>query len=235
MANSLLPVTELGFAEFTAGMITQTLEAVISAHADQERKFMEIRRIAAMSPEVYAVEFAANLGVDDEIKRRFPPPKNSELISAVEQNAPYIPAAENKPEQPAIQRLTGYIMVVNKDYRKQNGAYAITQTGHNNISQAIAVELAKPQLSLLQAMAPKGFPKVLVDNGRVSSKIVFKLYEEKDAAPTVSPAIIPGVTFAQLPMKKFMVSPVHAKGPEYLSLKADIVGEVEITFKTIIE
>jgi hypothetical protein len=227
MVDSLSPVTELGFAEFTAGLINQTLEAVISAYADQERKLLEIRRVAALSPET-------SLGIEEAIARQFPPPKGS-LGSTIDAGSGYVPASEGQAEKPAIAQLTGYRMVANRDYRRQSGSFVITSAGYDNIWRAVALELAKAQLSFIQGMATKGFPRVFVDHGRVSSKLVFKLYEQEVSGATSSPAILPGIPLSSTPLKRFMVAPVHAKGPEYLSLKADIVGEVEITFKTIME
>jgi hypothetical protein len=234
MVDSLSPVTELGFAEFTAGLINQTLEAVISAYADQERKLLEIRRVAALSPEAYVDELKTSLGIEEAIARQFPPPKGS-LGSTIDAGSGYVPASEGQAEKPAIAQLTGYRMVANRDYRRQSGSFVITSAGYDNIWRAVALELAKAQLSFIQGMATKGFPRVFVDHGRVSSKLVFKLYEQEVSGATSSPAILPGIPLSSTPLKRFMVAPVHAKGPEYLSLKADIVGEVEITFKTIME
>jgi hypothetical protein len=231
MADSLVPVTELGFAEFTSGLISQTLEAVISAYADQERKLLELRRACALTPEAYAVQFEANLALDEELARRFPPPDAS-LTSAVHPGASYTPAAAGQVESPAIEQLTGYRMT-NRDYRKQPQGYVLLNSGYTNVRRTVALELAKAQLLLLQNMAAKGFPKVLVDNGRISSKLVFKLYQEQAAPASPSPGRLPALSTGIASLAKLMVTPVHARGPEYLSVQADIVGEVEVTFKTI--
>lgn len=54
MATGLVRIAEVGFAEFTASLISQTLDAIAAAYIDQEKKIAELQTRLRQSPEEYA-------------------------------------------------------------------------------------------------------------------------------------------------------------------------------------
>ena len=94
---------------------------------------------------------------------------------------------------------------------------------------AVRLALAQAQRTVLQAVLGRGLPRLLVDHGRVSARLMFSIDEAAGAAPDAAP--LSGVG----PRPRLRVTPVHARGPEFLRLQTDITSEVEITFKSVTE
>ena len=71
MAEIVTP-TDMGFAEFTAKLIQETFEAVLTAQADQEQRQAQFAEMAALSIEEFAARFISDSEVDAELARLFP-------------------------------------------------------------------------------------------------------------------------------------------------------------------
>lgn len=108
---------------------------------------------------------------------------------------------------------------------------ARTQAGEDPAPEAVRVrlELAQAQRALLQATLARGLPRLLVDHGRVSARLMFSIDESAGAASAAP--LLSRVGMAP----RLRVMPVQARGPEFLRLQTNITSEVEITFKTVTE
>jgi len=94
---------------------------------------------------------------------------------------------------------------------------------------AVRLALAGEQRALLQATLDRGLPRLLVDHGRVSARLMFSV-EQGAGGTSVSP-LLSGVGASA----RLRVTPVHARGPEFLRLQTNVTSEVEIAFKTVTE
>jgi len=81
----------------------------------------------------------------------------------------------------------------------------------------VRLALAHQQRSLLQAVLQRGLPRLLVDHGRVSARLMFSVDQTSNAGTGL----------------RLRAMPVQARSPEFLRLQTDITSEVEISFKTI--
>lgn len=91
--------------------------------------------------------------------------------------------------------------------------------------------LASAQRSLLQRVLDRGLPRIMVDHGRVSARLMFSVDDHNAAAAAVGTAPA-GLTSLGRSLR-LRATPVHAGSPEFLRLQTNITGEVEITFKTV--
>lgn len=90
--------------------------------------------------------------------------------------------------------------------------------------QALRLALAREQRALLQTVVDRGLPRIAVDHGRVSARLLFSV--DRGGVPATA---LPGVPRGP----RLLAMPVHARSPEFLRLQTDITSEVEITFKTV--
>ncbi|MGD6808890.1 MAG: hypothetical protein ACQCN3_04250 [Candidatus Bathyarchaeia archaeon] len=228
MATSIAKETELGFAEFASTLISETLNAVVTSILTQEKQAAELEQQALLSPEDYAKENLSEEIVRAEILRLFPSNSGKEDKSSVDVGEPYTLSKETG-ESPAINQKTGY-KIVKTDVTSTQNKLNINQTGYNNIYAAVRLTLATQHLALLRQVVSRGIPRVYVDNGHITSKLMLRLETQ---TPTTTKTTT-GSKIASLGIRKLIAQPINATKPEYLTLKTDVLSEVEITFKTVV-
>lgn len=211
MGDSASRLSELGFSEFVSKLITDVMDAVISSLLDQEKKVAELKESMFLNPADFAKRYIPEQNIRSEILALFPDVKGTEGKSSVDPGAPYEISKEK--EEPPIFDLTGY-RLTKGDIEKGEQGLIITKTGYENIMSAVGERLAKQHQEHLMTLLKNGIPRIYVDNGHILAKLNFKMEE-------------------QMNKMSLRVSPLNTRGPEFLTLKADITSEVEITFKTI--
>jgi hypothetical protein len=242
MATGIVKAVELDFAEFASTLIFETLNAVISSILTQEKQVIELEQQAMLSPEGYARENLTDELVRVEIMRLFPSTNGERNKSSVDIGELYIPAS-NVDESPSIYKKIGYKMSP-KDYNminhintneKGNGSSGqkcfINEVGYNHIHAAARLALAVQHLSLLKQVIQRGIPRVYVNEGHIKSKMMLSFEEKQKNTNTQTDT---SATIIGAGIRKLKVQPVSANKTEYLTLKADILSEIEITFKTVI-
>jgi len=231
VATSSLRAVEAGLAEFTALLVGQTLEAVISALVEQERKIRELDEALALAPAQFAERFLAGSALRAEVVRLFPDPEGSPEKSAVDAGAPYTPPKGEGSEAPPVFDRTGY-RVEKRDLEKASGGgFAFTATGYGRIEAAARGAAAARLQEALSRVRSRGVPRVHVDHGRILAKLTLRL-EQGALGPG---ARAPGALTAAPLAARLLVKPVNARSPEFLTLRADVTSEIDITFKTVTE
>ncbi len=233
MGDSVLKPGEVGFSEFTAALITQTLDAVISAQLGQEERARRLEELATMDLARFAEEAVKPDEADNELARLFPA---EGFAHGVMPGAPYSPPRQGYAETPPVQQLTGYA-VKPGDLSKTAEGTKIAEAGYRNILMHVRMALAEARRNIMLQMVRRGMPRVVVDHGKVNAKLTFQLSKETGTAqPKVAEAIkgvSPLLQIRTLP--GLTVRPVEMWRPEVARLNINIVGEVEITFKTVSE
>lgn len=222
--NAPIALADVGFAQFTAALITQTLDAVIAAQLQQEEKIRKLQEAAGLAPAQFAEEAVPLEDVEDELARLFPVAQYPNGVAA---GVPYIPASRTQPEEPPISSLTGYSMKEG-DRAKQADAIIITETGYRNIVAHMRMTLAAERHTNILQMMRRGIPRVVVDHGRVNAKLFFQFSSVSTSgggSPTLQKGMLP----------QLVVKAVELRRPEVARLTVNVVGEVDITFKTISE
>ena len=225
MATSIAKATELGFAEFASTLISETLNAVVTSILTQEKQAAQLEQQALLSPEEYAKENLTDELIRAEVLRLFPHATKAER-SAVDTGEPYSVGKET--EEPTILKKVGYKML-KVDVSQGQNKLAINETGYAHIYNAVKLTLAAQHLNLLKAVVARGIPRVYVDNGHISSKLMLRLEAE-----TTTQANTTGSRISGIGIRRLIAQPVNVNRPEFLSLKADVLSEVEITFKTVV-
>jgi hypothetical protein len=225
MATSIAKATELGFAEFASTLISETLNAVVTSILTQEKQAAQLEQQALLSPEEYAKENLSDEIVRAEVLRLFPITGKAGK-SAVDVGELYTVGKET--EEPAIFQKVDYKML-KTDLSPSQNKLVINQTGYANISNAVRLTLATQHLNLLKAVIARGIPRVYVDNGHISSKLMLRL--EVESSPTANTT---GSKISGISIRRLIAQPVNVNRPEFLTLKADVLSEVEITFKTVV-
>ncbi|XHH09293.1 MAG: hypothetical protein ACFCUE_01330 [Candidatus Bathyarchaeia archaeon] len=228
MAASIAKSTELGFAEFASTLISETLNAVVTSILTQEKQAAELEQQALLSAEEYAKENLSDDIIRAEVLRLFPSVTGKEDKSSVDIGEPYTVSKETG-ESPAVSQKVGYKIVKTDLTSSQNKLY-FNQAGYNNIYAAVKLALATQHLALLRQVIARGIPRVYVDNGHIKSKLMLRL-ETQESTSTKATT---GSRIAGLGIRKLIAQPVNATKPEFLTLKADVLSEVEITFKTVV-
>jgi hypothetical protein len=190
----------------------------------------ELEQQAMLSPEQYARENLTDEMVREEILRLFPANNGKEERSSVDIGEPYIIHGEND-ESPLINKKIGYTMTQQDlDTNKTNNQIVINKAGYNNIYAAVKLTLAVQHLTVLRQIIKRGIPRVYVNEGHIKSKLTISF--EDQTSPNVATLNMPRIT--GLGIRKLRVQPVNATKPEILTLNADILSEIEISFKTVI-
>ena len=229
MATSIAKATELGFAEFASTLISETLNAVVTSILTQERQAAQLEQQALLSPEEYAKENLYDDIVRAEVLRLFPSAAGKADKSSVDSGEPYLSGKETD-ESPAIYKKVSY-KITKGDVSTLQGKLVITETGYSRVFAAARQVLAIQHLNVLRAVIARGIPRVYVDNGHITSKLMLRLETEVPAETSTSTT---GARIAGLGIRKLFAQPVNANRPEFLTLKADVLSEVEITFKTVV-
>jgi hypothetical protein len=228
MATSLAKATEMGFAEFASTLISQTLNAVVTSALMQEKQVAQLQQQTLLTPQEYAAENLTDDLVRAEIIRLFPASNGASDKSSVDAGEPYLNKKETA-ETPAVYNKTNY-RLTKADLTLSAGKAAINSSGYEHIFAATKLILANQHLNVLKTVVSKGVPRVYVDSGHISSKLTLRF--EADTT-TANPAST-GSRIAGMGLSKIYAQPINPNKPEYLSLKADILSEVEITFKTVV-
>ena len=227
MAASIAKATELGFAEFASTLISETLSAVVTSILTQEKQAAQLEQQALLSPEEYAKENLSDDIIRAEVLRLFPSATGKADKSGVDTGEPYTVGKETE-EAPAINKKVGYKML-KVDVSPSQGKLLINETGYAHIYAAVRLTLAMQHLNLLKVVIARGIPRVYVDNGHISSKLMLRLEVESSA-----PANTTGSRISGLGIRRLIAQPVNANRPEFLTLKADVLSKIEITFKTVV-
>ena len=224
---------DMEFAEFTAALILETFRALITAQLQQEREIRGLEVVAAIEIGEYAESLISDEEVGNELLRLFHVEGKPE-VSAVDEKSPYRPEEKEGVERPPVVHLTGYTMMREEDYEEGEGGFLITRRGYQHIFESVRVNLALQEREGILSLIRGGVPRVAVDHGRINTKMTFALQEQAQL-PEKEVKVGRGLAkFAKstLPFK-FMVRPVNSRSPEFLTLNVNVVGEVEVTFKTI--
>ena len=84
--------------------------------------------------------------------------------------------------------------------------------------------MARQRQTDINSMIRHGIPRVMVDNGHINSKLFFQITSAAGNTTSASSG-------ESLP--RLTVRPVNIERPEETRMTVNMVGEVDITFKTV--
>lgn len=210
---------ELDFTDFATLLITETFDAIISSLRQQQGKYLEIKNAAALSLADFIKLYITDEITIEEMIKLFGPSVKSPGVSAAHAGEPYAPGGGESLEKPGIYAQCGYKMQ-NDDYKKSKKEIFITEQGESNIKSATAIVVGRRMQEYFKSLADNGVPRIQVDSGKISARLSVRVEERQSGEDGYS--------------KRMVVRPVSATSPDILNKKANLAGELEINFRTII-
>ncbi|GAA4124172.1 hypothetical protein GCM10022415_29910 [Knoellia locipacati] len=238
-------VSDVGFAEFVAVLLVETLDSIVASHASQEDRLRALDAAAGVTPEEVAATSITGGMVDLTLVELFPDGKGgSTVVVGGPTPSPEV-LAELDLKVPA-----------------RDGGLSSGDVG--TIRNAVALFLARRHLESVQEVRRRGVPRVLVDGGTLRAKLAFTTVRRAAADPTparsATSGLTPAVTRAVLgglpagrigdlvgpratilrpevldgirDLRLHVRPPVTTTEPGTPNERADVFGEIEIRFRT---
>ncbi len=167
---------EIGFPEFTAKLITDTFDALVSANLRQTEAYVALVQDVAKSLAQYINDthedisgeellrfLAAALPPDDPASED--PTKVKEGITLSTEDATALNTASHLPTEAGVPN--------NNEVASQG---QLDEAGVNAILDAVAKRLAANRYDLLKEMVKQGILRLVVENGLIESRLTFTTY-----------------------------------------------------------
>lgn len=167
-------VSELGFADFVAMLLVETLDAIVASHSSQEERLRALSAAADQDLEEFAATIADEI-IEGTLAEFFPDGTGGTSV---------VPGGE----VPPVSDLATLGIVLTQG-AVQDGR--LTSDGVSQIRDAVRAQVARTHWESLQEVARHGVPRVRVDGGVLRSKLTFSALsrtEEGDPEGPTDPA-----------------------------------------------
>jgi hypothetical protein len=172
-------LSEIGFPEFTAKLITDTFNAITASYIDQMAQYMNVVQVVGQTLQDYINNTRDDIG-PDEI--------NSFLVAIGGLNddalnfllgdptaaAPHLSTTEAAAINAATALPAAAGPAAPSAAPASNGA--LNANRRTTIAQAIARRIAANKYDLLQTMVRQGILRLYVDNGTIETRLTFSTY-----------------------------------------------------------
>lgn len=169
-------VDELGFADFVAMLLVETLDAIVASHTSQEERLRALASAAEQSIE----EFTENITdevVGAALVRLFP---DAEGGTAVAAGAP-------PPSQFDLDSLGISLRKADAEGEPGTSSHRLTKAGVRRITEGVRTHLAAANLASIRRVALEGVPRVRVDGGVLRSKLTFSAVRREESQSDAAP------------------------------------------------
>ena len=168
-------LSEIGFSDFTAKLITDTFNAITTSYINQMAQYMALVQAVSQTLQNYINNTVDKIGAteinaflvtlgglnDSALSFLLGDPATSPQLSTAEANAindaVALPAAAGSSSAPA-------------------SAGALTVGKRTTLAQAIARRIASNKYDMLQTMVRQGILRLYVDNGTIETRLTFSTY-----------------------------------------------------------
>ncbi|HED30904.1 MAG TPA: hypothetical protein ENN50_04310 [Prosthecochloris aestuarii] len=248
---SIKKIKDMGLAEFVAGLISETFEAITASQEEQLRREADMRAAESMSP----AEFRRHYLDENDIPALVDHFCDELFGQNVKPGMTYQPPGRQGEELPAFGQLLGTELKERIDYAKQQGSrdLVLTQKGAQDIRHAVLLRYIEHQQDLILKVLNNGLSRIVVDSGKIFSRVSFSVTEHEgsgssgapgssSASATTSRTIVSRRSAVLnrlsrnrsnlvMPGVEFRVRQADDTDPQTSS--ADLYGEVEIHFRTV--
>lgn len=234
-------VADVGFADFVAVLLVETLDSIVAAHSSQEDRRRAVEESARMTPEEFSAAAVGDDVVAAALERSLPGKDGGTTV------------VTGGPVPPKDVLADLGVELATDDVERRR----LTASGVTRITEAVRLVLARDQLANVQEIARRGMPTVVVDGGTLRSKLTFSTVRAGSTPPTAPapptparPAVVRGGILSGLtgltavrPVLsagvldsirdlRLTVRPPTADDTTTGTTRADVYGEVEIRFHT---
>ncbi len=165
---------DLGFADFVAVMLVETLDAIVASHTSQATRLRALDAAAGLTPEEFAATGITADVLGAMLAQLFP---NGNGGTSIVPGGP-VPPPDDLAEV-GIHLGSGDV-----------DGTALRDTGVQTIRHGVALFLARRQLEAMRDATSRGIPRVYVDGGTLRATLNFTAVAAQDGTP---PAAQPAV------------------------------------------
>lgn len=238
-------LSEIGFPEFTAKLVTDVFDALVSANMRQTDAYLSLIKEVGKSVSQYINDTKDDIGGDEILQflAAVAPPDNDQDISKIKDGGTL-----TTQEAADVQ---GKLAVIENDANVNDVAVPenINQEAYNNILEAVAKRIAANKYTLLQEMVKQGILRLVVEDGVIETRLTFSTYgssffQEKSKdynrknfsfrakAKTGGLVSLWCKASASTAYNSVKVSTAEKVNQDRAGSRVNIFGRVEINFKT---
>ena len=173
--NQASRLSEIGFPEFTAKLVTDVFDALVSANMRQTEAYISLIKEVGKSLTQYINDTKDDIGGDEimQFLALVAPPENASGDSS-DASKVKIGNTLTSDEAPAIQQAVNIPGVNLNDNAASAGA--INQAAYDKIMNAVANRIAANKYDLLKEMVKQGILRLVVENGVIETRLTFTTY-----------------------------------------------------------
>lgn len=150
---------DIGFAEFVATLLSETVDSVVASATEQEERLRTLREATTLSPAIFAASY-----VDDgEVER---------LAAAL------FPSNDGSTEIVVGGKVPSKAALVDLEIELDDGdveGTKLTASGVDAILAGLRSLMAGQRQIALRAAVETGLPRVIVDDGRILAKLTMQI------------------------------------------------------------
>lgn len=173
--NQASRLSEIGFPEFTAKLVTDVFDALVSANMRQTEAYIALIKEVGKSLTQYINDTKDDIGGDEimQFLALVAPPENASGDSS-DASKVKVGGTLTADDATAIQQAVNIPGVNLNDNSASAGA--ITQAAYDKIMDAVANRIAANKYDLLKEMVKQGILRLVVENGLIETRLTFTTY-----------------------------------------------------------
>lgn len=157
---------DLGFAEFVATLLSETVESVVASATDQEHRHAELRSLARLDVSNFAQTHVGQVEIDQLAVQL--------LGREISAGAQVLTKAEQQ-----------FLGVELKD--GDLDGRRLTEQGSERVRDTLSLTIARERQAALREALDQGIPRVIVDQGRMVAKLSMQVVAAVDDGPEEEP------------------------------------------------
>jgi hypothetical protein len=255
-------VQDLGFVEFTAGLINGTFDAIIGATIKQMKAYAELVADLAKTLSEFQAENISDAQVNAHLSNRYP---DGEGGTSVRSNYTFEDTAEDlaegvegKPASQKMQAVVDALVAETKGLKEddrltpeklpigETGPFTFTAEQIILIRTAIGLTLASNMMEHLRAMAREGMARIVITDGSIRTRLTFNVtstevqasqkakYNSQSFGASIqgSAGWGWGRVSAGASYSNVSVNTVNESSFDSLTMSTEMIGEVNLKFRT---
>lgn len=164
---------DLGFAEFTAKLISDVFDAVVSSNIRQQEAYAELLERVSGSIQEFEQEAVSDADVDAYLVERFPDPSTPGQTSLVGGYA--VPDTESDDTAERINTLFG-AAAVDLGVTLPTAGETLDETDVETFAAVTRRTLASRRLDSLRELVETGVVRLVVETGRIETRLDFTTF-----------------------------------------------------------
>ena len=166
---------DIGFPEFTAKLVTDVFDALVSANMRQTDAYLSLIKEVGKMVSTYINDTADDIGGEEimQFLSMLAPPENEGEVSKLKVG----PLDQNIDADEIKEKLAVYEN--NNNINAVDIPQQIDQAAYDKILTAVARRIAANKYDLLQEMVKLGVLRLVVENGLIETRLTFTTYNSE--------------------------------------------------------